>query len=147
MQSFIHLHIHSNYSFCRGGNTQEEICARLQEQGHSVFAFTEIDGLHGMVWAQQAARKAGLRCIVGAELRTKNNGRVVLLVKDAQGYRNLSQLISQKRAIELEGKTENSNSHATVPRHENLDSSPKASRRGQHIERSAGRFRSSIQDE
>ncbi|MCB9502383.1 MAG: DNA polymerase III subunit alpha [Deferribacteres bacterium] len=159
MQSFIHLHIHSNYSFCRGGNTQEEICTRLKDHGHSIFAFTEIDGLHGMVWAQQAARKAGLRCIVGAELRTKNNGRVVLLVKDVQGYRNLSQLISQKRAIDLEGTTANSNSSPAASglenfdsspkasRHENFNPSPKASRRGQHIERSAGRFRSSIQDE
>ena len=106
MQNFTHLHIHSNYSFCRGANTQEEICARLKAQGHDTFAFTEIDGLHGLVWAQQAAKKYGLRCIIGAELRDKQIGRLVFLVKNATGFRNLSQLISQKRALDLDTASE-----------------------------------------
>ncbi len=107
MQPFAHLHIHSNYSFCRGANTQEEICARLKAQGHRFFAFTEIDGLHGLVWAQQVAKKHGLRCIIGAELLDKDIGRLVLLVKNTSGYQNLCRLISQKRALDLAGACEN----------------------------------------
>ncbi|KAA3615417.1 MAG: DNA polymerase III subunit alpha [Calditrichaeota bacterium] len=111
MQNFTHLHIHSNYSFCRGANTQEEICTHLKKQGHRVFAFTEIDGLHGLVWAQQMAKKYGLRCIVGAELLDKKIGRLVLLVKDARGYQNLCQLISQKRTLDLDKTSENERRH------------------------------------
>lgn len=96
---FVHLHLHSNYSFCRGANSLEDICTALKAQGASTFALTDLDGLYGAVWAQQAAELAGLRMIVGAELRAGRT-RAVLLVKEATGYSNLCQLISEKHAQE-----------------------------------------------
>ncbi len=94
---FVHLHIHSNYSFCRGANRLEEICFALKSHGYTTFALTDLDGLYGMVWAQQAAERAGLRMIVGTELRAGTT-RAVLLVKNQQGYQHLCRLISEKHA-------------------------------------------------
>ncbi|MDQ7063529.1 MAG: DNA polymerase III subunit alpha [candidate division KSB1 bacterium] len=96
---FVHLHLHSNYSFCRGANSLEDLCTALKAQGASTFALTDLDGLYGVVWAQQAAELAGLRMIVGAELRAGRT-RAVLLVKETAGYANLCQLISEKHAQE-----------------------------------------------
>lgn len=118
---FVHVHVHSNYSLCRGGNTLQELCEALQAHGHTTFALTDIDGLYGMVWAQQAAERAGLHMITGAEIRdvgpstgsrpgipgeagavAAQNGhspdRAVLLAKNRRGYENLCRLLSKKHA-------------------------------------------------
>ncbi|RMD92638.1 MAG: DNA polymerase III subunit alpha, partial [Calditrichaeota bacterium] len=96
---FVHLHLHSNYSLCRGGNTLNEICLALRHQGQSVFALTDVDGVYGLVWAQQAAELAGLRMITGAEIRA-GQSRAVLLAKNRRGYQNLCVSLSQKHACE-----------------------------------------------
>ena len=95
--SFVHLHVHSNYSFCRGGNSLDELFFALRKQGQNVVALTEIDGLHGVVWAWQKAQEFGIRLIVGAEVRDATQ-RAVLLVKNSTGYENLCLLISQRHA-------------------------------------------------
>lgn len=96
---FVHLHVHSNYSFCRGASTLNDLCTALREQGHTTFALTDIDGLYGILWAKQAAELAGLRLIVGVELRAGRT-RAVLLARTAGGYSHLCRLVSEKHARE-----------------------------------------------
>ena len=93
----IHLHIHSNYSFCRGANTHREICTALVKHGQRVVVFTERNGLHGLIWAQKCAGEHGLRFITGAEI-TDATSRAVLLAKSRTGYENLSRLLTLRHA-------------------------------------------------
>lgn len=93
--AFVHLHLHSNYSFCRGANTLAALAHAVKRQGQRVFALTDIDGLYGLLWARYIAAAEGLRLIAGAEVRDRE-GRVVALVKSPQGFENLSLLLSQK---------------------------------------------------
>lgn len=91
--SFIHLHVHSNYSFCRGGNSIEQICAAAKQMGATHIALTDTNGLYGLVWFLDAAKKYGLQPIIGSYLETDQH-HCLLLAKNQQGYQYLSRLIS-----------------------------------------------------
>lgn len=91
--NFAHLHVHSNYSFCRGANTIEQLCATAHQRGLSHIALTDTNGLYGLVWFLQSARRYNIQPIIGAHLQTpKTHG--VVLAKNDNGYRFLCQTIS-----------------------------------------------------
>jgi error-prone DNA polymerase len=92
---FIHLHVHSNYSFCRGASKIEALVDAALARGMPAMALTDINGLYGLVWFLQYAAERGLRPIVGAELRTETE-RATLLVRNRDGYATLCHLISQR---------------------------------------------------
>ncbi len=92
---FTHLHVHSNFSFCRGASRMEQLVDAALARGMPALALTDTNGLYGMVWFLQYAAERGLRPIVGAELRTEAE-RAVLLVKDPGGYPALCRLLSRR---------------------------------------------------
>jgi DNA polymerase III alpha subunit len=65
---FIHLHCHSHYSFLRGVASPEEIIAAAAEQKMPAVALTDTNGMYAAVGFYQAARKAGVKPIVGVAL-------------------------------------------------------------------------------
>src|SRR5437867_10130172 len=65
---FVHLNVHSNYSFCRGASRLEELVVAARLRGMDAMALTDTNGLYGLVWFLDAAKAAGLRPIVGAEV-------------------------------------------------------------------------------
>src|SRR5713226_9561968 len=117
---FVHLHCHSHYSFLRGVASPEEIVAAAVEQKMPAVALTDTNGLYAAVSFYQAAKKVGIKPIVGvvldvefristdpsAALRTstfrnsKNETRnsasvpLTLLAADMEGYSNLCQLVT-----------------------------------------------------
>src|SRR6266436_4768184 len=109
---FVHLHCHSHYSFLRGVAAPEEIIAAAAEQQMPAVALTDTDGLYAAVPFYQAAKKAGVKPIVGAALDiewsqdrreiprfARNDGNklsttLVLLAADMEGYSNLCQLVT-----------------------------------------------------
>ncbi len=93
---FTHLHVHSNYSFCRGASRIEALVDAALERGMSAMALTDINGVYGLVWFLQAARERGLRPIAGAELRASRE-RAVLLARNRDGYETLCRVISRCR--------------------------------------------------
>ena len=92
---FIHLHVHSKFSFCRGASKIEELVDAALERGMPALALTDTNGVYGLVWFLQHAAERGLRPIVGAELRTKTE-RAVLLARNREGYATLCRLISRR---------------------------------------------------
>ena len=92
---FTHLHVHSNYSFCRGASRIEELVDAALARGMTAMALTDTNGVYGLVWFLQYASERGLRPVVGAELQTEN-GRAVLLSSDRAGYANLGRIISRR---------------------------------------------------
>ncbi len=78
-----------------GVSTLEELCEAARRQGANTLALTDTNGLYGAIRFLEAARQAGLRPILGAEL-TQGRHRAVLLVKTTQGYANLCRLLSAR---------------------------------------------------
>src|SRR5262249_21152711 len=91
---FAHLHVHSNFSFCRGADRIESLVVAARQRGMDALALTDTNGLYGLVWFLGAARAAGLRPIVGAEAHFGNE-RAVVLVKDREGYAGLCRLLTR----------------------------------------------------
>jgi len=92
---FTHLHVHSNFSFCRGASRIEDLVDAALARGMSSMALTDINGVYGLVWFRQYAAERGLRPIAGAELRTETE-RAVLLAHNRDGYETLCHIISRR---------------------------------------------------
>jgi hypothetical protein len=69
---FVHLHVHSNFSFLDGGSRIEELVARAAELGQPALALTDHDGLYGAVRFAKACAKRGIKPIFGAEVRVES---------------------------------------------------------------------------
>ncbi len=69
---FVHLHVHSNFSFLDGGSRIEELVARAAELGQPALALTDHDGLYGAVRFAKACAKHGIKPIFGAEVRVES---------------------------------------------------------------------------
>ncbi|HFE52823.1 MAG TPA: PHP domain-containing protein, partial [Bacteroidetes bacterium] len=93
MAPFVHLHVHSYYSFCRGANSLEELCATAQRLGFRALALTDTNGVYGLVRFLEIAREYDLVPLIGTEIRTDTE-RAVLLCKSQRGYSNLSRLLT-----------------------------------------------------
>ena len=92
---FVHLHVHSNHSFCRGANRIEELVDAALARGMTTMALTDTNGVYGLVWFLQYAAERGLRPIAGAEVQAED-GRAVLLSSDRAGYATMGRIISRR---------------------------------------------------
>ena len=100
---YAELHAHSAYSFLDGASLPEELVERACELGLRALALTDHDGFPGAVRLAEAARRTGLPVAFGTELslgpdaRTARadppGERILLLARDAQGYRRLSRTV------------------------------------------------------
>jgi error-prone DNA polymerase len=108
---YIELGVCSAFSFLEGSSLPEDLVDRAAQLGHGTLALSDVDGLYGIPRFHATARKHGVRAIVGARAtlqgpgsRTRKSdppptgGRVTLFVKDRQGYRNLSRLLTKGHA-------------------------------------------------
>src|SRR5262249_44823123 len=114
---YIELRCRSAFSFLAGASVPEDLIARAAELGYPALALGDRDGVYGAPRFHQAAKRAGLRAIVGAELQvvrvlgcyavkgdppstlTANalTTSLYLLVVNRTGYQNLSRLITQTK--------------------------------------------------
>lgn len=69
-KSFVHLHVHSHYSMMQGVSSVNALCQKAAEAGCEYLALTDTNGLYGLIHFLEAARRHGLRPIVGATLQT-----------------------------------------------------------------------------
>ncbi|NQW03357.1 MAG: PHP domain-containing protein, partial [Acidobacteria bacterium] len=65
---YIELHTASAFSFLAGASLPETLVARAASLGYPAVALLDRDGLYGAPQFYRAAKAAGLRAIVGAEL-------------------------------------------------------------------------------
>ena len=108
MSSFVHLHLHTEYSLLDGAVRTADLMRRVREHGMPAVAMTDHGNLFGAVEFFQAARKEGVKPIIGCEVyvapgaHTDRGGgsardaanHFTLLAADADGYRNLVKLVS-----------------------------------------------------
>ena len=106
MKDFVHLHLHSEYSFLDGMCRAEEIAESTRRMKMPAVAITDHGNLHGVVSFYEAAWKHGVKPIIGSEMylapgnrketRSKsgeeNFFHLTILAKDQEGYQNLVML-------------------------------------------------------
>src|ERR1700704_2022303 len=105
--SFVHLHLHTEYSLLDGAIRMKELMKKATEFEMPAVAITDHGNLFGAIEFYQEAQKAGIKPIIGCEAYMApgsikdrpNNMRdaayhFTLLAKNATGYRNLVKLIS-----------------------------------------------------
>jgi error-prone DNA polymerase len=94
---YAELHCKSNFSFLEGASHAEELAAQAAALGYAALAVTDRNSLAGVVRAHLAAKEAGLKLIVGAEITPLDAPPVVLWATDRQAYGRLSRLITAGR--------------------------------------------------
>ncbi len=105
--AFAHLHVHSEYSLLDGACRITALPERAKELGQSAIALTDHGVMYGAVAFYKAAKKAGVKPIIGCEVYVApgsrfgrehgidgNYSHLVLLCKNDTGYRNLCYLVS-----------------------------------------------------
>ena len=96
--NYIPLECHSHYSMLRGTLSHKFLPELLLKAGHRRFALADTDGIYGLILLNQMAVERQMEMIAGVTLFDKNQRKAVLLVKNATGYSNLTQLTTQKHA-------------------------------------------------
>jgi DNA polymerase-3 subunit alpha len=107
---FVHLHVHSEYSLLDGAAQLDKLVDAAKALGFPAIALTDHGNLFGAVDFYSAAKKAGIKPIVGCELyvapgsrfeRSSQDGgyegasHCTVLVRNESGYRNLVKLVSK----------------------------------------------------
>ncbi len=106
MNMFVHLNVHSIYSIGRSVLYIREALTWAVAQGVSTMALTDLGTLGGAIRFQCQARHKGIRPIIGCEFTWPLHAhsipgcraRLILLVRNLDGYANLIRLLSQSRA-------------------------------------------------
>ncbi|MCJ7751613.1 MAG: PHP domain-containing protein, partial [Armatimonadetes bacterium] len=71
---FVHLHVHSVFSFLDSTCRLDRLVERVGELGMGAVGVTDHDGMYGAVRFYRAAREAGVRPILGVELTVEDVG-------------------------------------------------------------------------
>jgi DNA polymerase III subunit alpha len=99
--AFVHLRAHTEYSVVDGTLRIDDAVAAAAADGQGALAITDVSNLFGAVKFYSAARRAGVKPILGAEVclaaeaGEKGPSRLVLLVQNRTGYLGLCELLSR----------------------------------------------------
>ena len=106
--SFVHLHVHTEYSLLDGACRIDGLMDRVKELGQTAVAITDHGVMYGCIDFYKAAKAAGVKPIIGCEVyvaRRRMEDRVhgidndpyhlVLLCENRKGYENLCLMVSE----------------------------------------------------
>lgn len=107
--NFTHLHVHTEYSLLDGSSKIGEITKRAKELGMDSLAITDHGVMYGVIDFYKAAKKAGIKPILGCEVYVAPGSRfektpgesedryyhLVLLAENNTGYQNLMKIVSR----------------------------------------------------
>src|SRR5256712_2796763 len=94
MTDYVERRCRSAFSCLAGASLPEDLVERAAALGHDALALADTRGVYGAPRFFQAARRAGVRALVGAEMPVAGAGMLWLLVEDRTGYKNLCRLLS-----------------------------------------------------
>src|SRR5262245_17899371 len=127
---YIELHAASAFSFLQGASLPETLVERAAALGYSALALLDADGVYGAPRFHKAAKQAGIKAIIGAELTIGGQGaggrgqgntgrslpptatrhlppatwRLPLLVERQEGYKNLCRLVTRMKMRAAKGE-------------------------------------------
>jgi len=93
--SFVHLHVHSQYSFLDGASSLDRLLEKAAMLSMPAMALTDHNRLTGAIRFYEKARALGIKPIIGAELETEGNCHLTLLCKDRNGYTSLCRILTE----------------------------------------------------
>ena len=106
--SFVHLHVHTEYSLLDGACRIRDLPKLVKELGQSACAITDHGAMYGVIDFYRACKAEGIKPIIGCEVYVARRTRfdkqhefdtesrhLVLLCQNETGYRNLSYMVSQ----------------------------------------------------
>ncbi|MBO5837506.1 MAG: DNA polymerase III subunit alpha [Oscillospiraceae bacterium] len=106
--SFVHLHVHSEYSLLDGACRISGMMDRVKELGQTAIALTDHGVMYGCIDFYKEAKNAGVKPIIGCEVYVARRGmedrihgidndpyHLVLLCENNKGYENLCLLVSE----------------------------------------------------
>ncbi|MEW6271563.1 MAG: DNA polymerase III subunit alpha [Thermodesulfobacteriota bacterium] len=110
--SFVHLHLHTQFSLLDGANKIGELLPTVAKLGMPAVAMTDHGNMFGAVQFYTEASKAGVQPIIGCEVyvapksrfdkssaraddpEAGGNYHLILLAQNEKGYRNLCRLVT-----------------------------------------------------
>jgi len=108
--NFVHLHVHSEYSLLDGAVRIKGLIKKAVRLGMPAVALTDHGVMYGIIEFYKAAKKAGIKPIIGCEVymapksrfdkqaskgkREDTSNHLTLLAMNNQGYQNLMRLAS-----------------------------------------------------
>ncbi|HXV67687.1 MAG TPA: DNA polymerase III subunit alpha [Nitrospira sp.] len=108
--SFVHLHLHTQYSLLDGANQIEPLVRQIKAYGQPAVAITDHGNMFGAIEFYRKTQEAGVKPIIGCEaymalgsrLAKKDSGlshndyyHLILLARNLTGYQNLIKLVSK----------------------------------------------------
>ena len=100
---YAELHCITNFSFLRGASFPEELVERAKRLGYEAIAITDECSVSGVVRAHTAAKKSGIKLIIGSEFLLSDGCQIVLLAINKVGYGQLCHLITCSRRYAEKG--------------------------------------------
>ena len=105
---FVHLHLHTEYSLLDGACRIRDLFDTVKKNGQTAVAITDHGVMYGAVDFYKAAKKAGVKPIIGCEVYVAPKSRfdkdkstnqryhhLVLLCENETGYKNLIKMVSK----------------------------------------------------
>ena len=115
--SFVHLHVHTQYSLLDGACRIQSLMDRVKELGQNAVAITDHGVMYGCIDFYKAAKAAGVKPIIGCEVYVARRGmedrihgidndpyHLVLLCENRKGYENLCLMVSEAFSRGFYGK-------------------------------------------
>ncbi len=95
------LNVHSYFSFGQGVSSPRSLVERAAELGYTHLGLTDNLGVFGSVELHSAAKKCGVKAVIGSTLPLLHNGEtypLVLLASSRKGYETLNELTTLVKA-------------------------------------------------
>ncbi len=110
--SFVHLHLHTEYSLLDGASRPDELAKRVAQLGMPACAITDHGNMFGAIEFSDAMKKAGVMPVIGCEMYVAygsrfdkagveeqaadagSNNHLIVLAANDTGYKNLVKLVS-----------------------------------------------------
>ncbi len=106
--SFVHLHVHTEFSLLDGACRIKELARLVKELGQDAVAITDHGVMYGVIDFYHACLEEGVKPIIGCEVYVAPRTRfdrdrnldgearhLILLCENEEGYKNLSYMVSQ----------------------------------------------------
>lgn len=107
INTFTHLHIHTQYSLLDGFCKMKDLVSRTKELGMQAIAITDHGVMFGVIDFYKECKKQGIKPIIGCEIYTtersmadrdakldRSSYHLVLLAENNKGYQNLAKIVS-----------------------------------------------------
>lgn len=108
LDSFVHLHSHTEYSLFDGISRIGELVSHVKEMGQTALAITDHGVMYGAIYLYKECIKQGIKPIIGCEIYVTRGSRfdksgngkeklahLILLAENNEGYQNLIKICSK----------------------------------------------------